>query len=85
MDAFFGSRQAVARAPLHGRQPEAAPFGDHAVERGLARNTGNAKDGQIDRCIGFKAGVGEQQAHQIVLPLTRGSRLNDQTDGVFLA
>jgi hypothetical protein len=71
VDALFGRRQAMARAALDGSQPEPAPFGDHAVERSLARGAGDAEDGQVDRGVGFQAGVSEQHAHQIVLALAR--------------
>ena len=85
VDALFGGAQAVARAALDGRQAEAAPLGDDRMKRGLARRAGNAEHRQVDRRVGFQAGVGEQQANQVVLALARRRRFDDQANGVFLA
>ena len=85
VDALLGGGQAVAGAPFHGRQPETAPFRDHVVQRALARRAGEAEHRQVDRRVGFQAGVGEQQADEVVLVLARAGRLDDQAHGVFLA
>ena len=85
VNAFFRDRQPMAGAPGNSGQTEAAPFDDHAVERGLTRCAGDTEDRQIDRSVGFQTGVGEQQANQIVLTLTRRGRFDNQTHGVFLA
>ena len=85
VDALFGGTQAVPGAALDGRQPEAAPLGDDRVQRGLARGAGDAEHGQVDRGVGFQAGVGEQQADQVVLTLARRGRFDDQADVVLLA
>ena len=85
VDALFGGAQAVAGAALDGGQPETAPLGDDRIKRSLARRPGDAEHGEVDRRVGFQAGVGEQQADQVVLALARRSRFDDQADVVFLA
>ena len=69
VDAFFCCRQAVAGASFDRLQAEAAPFGEHVVQRALAGGAREAEQGQVDRGIGFQAGMGEQQADQVLLVL----------------
>ena len=85
VDAVLGAGQAIFAAPPHRGQAEDAPFADQVDQGFLAGPSVEADGDQVDRRVGFQAGVGEQQGDEFVTIQPRAGRFEDEADGVVLA
>ncbi len=85
MNASLHFGEAVTRTAFDCYEAEADPFAENLQQRLLRRPAINADHGQIDRDIGFEAGVRQQHGHKFFLCDFRRLRLKDDANRCCLA